>query len=194
MNRSTISPRSLFLLLALVLCVQLAVTAKPAKRSKKVPSRSAVQKTTQKKAVLRKGKAAPAEVAAAPRRVKHGIRSRRAMIAGGTEGFIAGGPWLAPTFADSTAGDNVDGEDIVVRRAAVDALGAFNGSVVVADTDTGRILTIVNQKLAFQTGFQPCSTIKLVTALAGLNEGVIDGTSPMRLYGRSTLTLTTALA
>jgi len=111
-----------------------------------------------------------------------------------TTGFIAGGPWLAPTFADSTTGDNVDGEDINVRRAAVDALGAFNGSVVVADTDTGRILTIVNQKLAFQTGFQPCSTIKLVTALAGLNEGVIDGNSAMRLYGRSTLTLTTALA
>ena len=42
----------------------------------------------------------------------------------------------------------------------------MNGSVVVADPNTGRVLTIVNQKLAFQPGYTPCSTIKLVTALA----------------------------
>src|SRR2546426_1045979 len=71
-------------------------------------------------------------------------------------------PWTEPTFADSTAGDLVDGEDLVVRRAAVQALGPFNGTVVVADPSTGRILTIVNQKLAYKSGFQPCSTIKLV--------------------------------
>src|SRR5690348_4697482 len=28
-------------------------------------------------------------------------------------------PWNVPTFADSTAGDSVDGEDLMVRRAAV---------------------------------------------------------------------------
>src|SRR5579862_2832867 len=27
-------------------------------------------------------------------------------------------PWRSPTYADSTEGDNVDGEDLVVRRAA----------------------------------------------------------------------------
>jgi len=53
---------------------------------------------------------------------------------------IAGGPWTEPTYADSTVGDNVDGEDLDVRRAAVDALGSFNGSVVVADPASGRIL------------------------------------------------------
>ena len=80
-------------------------------------------------------------------------------------------PWNVPTFADSTEGDSVDGEDLMVRRAAVEALGPYNGLVVV-DPNTGRILTIVNQKLAFQGGFEPCSTIKIVAALAGLNEGI----------------------
>src|SRR5579859_1548024 len=57
-------------------------------------------------------------------------------------------PWTTPTFADSTQGDSVDGEDLMVRRAAVAALGPHNGSIVVADPNSGRILTIVNQKLA----------------------------------------------
>src|SRR6185369_10010894 len=96
---------------------------------------------------------------------------------------VSSGPWKEPTFADSTVGDKIDGEDLVVRRAAVDALGPYNGTVVVADPSTGRILTIVNQKLAFKSGFQPCSTIKIVAALAGLSEGIIDRNTSMRLYG-----------
>src|SRR5712664_3159527 len=63
--------------------------------------------------------------------------------------------WDEPTYADSTVGDNVDGEDLDVRRAAVESLGPLNGSVVVADPGTGRILAMVNQKLALGDGFQP---------------------------------------
>jgi len=81
---------------------------------------------------------------------------------------VSGGPWRSPTYADSTLNDNVDGEDLEIRRAAVEALGPYNGSVVVVDPTTGRILTIVNQHLALQGGFIPCSTIKLVAALAAL--------------------------
>jgi penicillin-binding protein 2 len=103
-------------------------------------------------------------------------------------------PWLEPTFADSTAGDLVDGEDIVVRRAAAQALGPFNGTVVVVDPQSGRILSIVNQKLAYKSGFQPCSTIKLVAALAGLNEGIIDQESLLQTGTRRSLTLTEAIA
>jgi len=112
----------------------------------------------------------------------------------GGPSLIAGGPWLEPTFADSTAGDRVDGEDLAVRRAAVDALGGLNGSVVVADTATGRILTIVNQKVAFSAGYQPCSTVKVYAALAGLSEGIIDSNSQEPIYGRAHMNLTTALA
>ena len=103
-------------------------------------------------------------------------------------------PWTSPTFADSTEGDSVDGEDLVVRRAAVAALGTYNGSVVVVEPKTGRILTIVNQKLAYQSGFQPCSTIKIVAALAGLNEGVIDESTKLRITKRHAIDLTEAIA
>jgi len=87
---------------------------------------------------------------------------------------IADGPWKEPTFADSTEGDDIDGEDLAIRRAAVEALGPYNGSVVVVDPNTGRILSMVNQKLALGAGFQPCSTIKVSVALAGLNEKAIQ--------------------
>ena len=77
--------------------------------------------------------------------------------------------WTEPTYADATAGDAIQGEDSVIRRAAVEALGPYNGTVVVADPSNGRILTVLNQKLALKSGFQPCSTIKLVAALAALS-------------------------
>lgn len=103
-------------------------------------------------------------------------------------------PYTTPTFADSTIGDNVDGEDLVVRRAAVEALGNYNGSVVVADPTSGRILTMVNQKLALTGAYTPCSTIKLVSGLAGLSEGYIERETVVRLNRWESMTLTTALA
>ena len=103
-------------------------------------------------------------------------------------------PWTSPTFADSTSSDSVDGEDLMVRRAAVQALGPYNGSVVVVDPYTGRILTMVNQKLALSAGFEPCSTIKIVASLAGLTEGVIDPDTSIRIARRTTIGLTQALA
>lgn len=102
--------------------------------------------------------------------------------------------WTEPTYADSTAGDNVDGEDLAVRRAAAEALGPFNGSVVVADPNTGRVLTMVNQKVALSSGFQPCSTIKVAVALAALEEKLVERTTKLHLYGRTSIALTDALA
>jgi cell division protein FtsI/penicillin-binding protein 2 len=107
---------------------------------------------------------------------------------------VSRSPWTEPTYADSTAGDNVDGEDLAVRRAAVEALGPFNGSVVVVDPSSGRILTMVNQKLALGTGFQPCSTIKVAVALAALQEKLVDRSTKIRLYGRAKMAMTEALA
>jgi penicillin-binding protein 2 len=102
--------------------------------------------------------------------------------------------WDEPTYKDSTASDKVDGEDLSVRKAAVDALGPLNGSVVVADPATGRILTIVNQPLALGGGFQPCSTIKVSVALAALREGLVEHTSPAHFYSKRSADLTDALA
>lgn len=112
----------------------------------------------------------------------------------GRKGTVSGGPWKEPTFADSTLGDDVSGEDLTIRQAAVNALGPYNGSVVVVDPKTGRIMSIVNQRLALGSGFQPCSTIKLVCALAGLHEGVVERETPVRLGRRSSMDLTQALA
>ncbi len=103
-------------------------------------------------------------------------------------------PWDTPTFADSTYGDVVDGEDLAIRRAAVQALGPYNGSVVVVDPTTGRVMTMVNQKLALTGAYQPCSTIKLVAGLAGLSEGIIERETRLRLSRRESINLTTALA
>jgi penicillin-binding protein 2 len=103
-------------------------------------------------------------------------------------------PWTEPTFGDSTAGDLIDGEDLVVRRAAVQALGPFNGSIVVADPTSGRVLSIVNQKLAYKDGFEPCSTAKLVASLAGLSEGIINPATLLQAGTRRGMTLTDAIA
>ncbi len=103
-------------------------------------------------------------------------------------------PWSAPTYADSTAGDVIDGEDLVVRQAAVEALGPYNGSVVSVDPFTGRILTMVNQRVALKSGFQPCSTIKLPVAIGALVEGLIDRSTLVRTATGKRLNLTEALA
>jgi beta-lactamase class D len=102
-------------------------------------------------------------------------------------------PWDEPTYKDSTQGDSVDGEDLDVRRAAVEALGPYNGAIIVADPHTGRILTMVNQRLALSGGFQPCSTIKVSVALAALHEGLIKQNALVHLT-RNRMDLTEAIA
>jgi len=80
----------------------------------------------------------------------------------------------ASSFADNlTLGDVVEGEDPVVRAAAIEALGNMNGTAIAIDPSTGRILAMVNQKLALSRGAEPCSTIKLTVALAALEEGIV---------------------
>ena len=71
------------------------------------------------------------------------------------------------------AKDDLTGEDPEVRRVAVQALGNHAGTVVVMDPMTGRIYSVVNQEWGLRRGFKPCSTIKLVTGVAGLSENVI---------------------
>src|ERR1039457_1355219 len=101
----------------------------------------------------------------------------------------------ASSFADDQVdGDITTGEDPIVRAAAIEALGNMNGTVVAIDPDSGRILAMVNQKLALSAGAQPCSTIKVAVALAALSENVItkDTEIPLGKYWR--MDLTTALA
>jgi penicillin-binding protein 2 len=93
------------------------------------------------------------------------------------------------------AKDDTTGEDLEVRRAAVAALGHRAGTVVVMDPKTGRVYTVVNQEWALRKGFKPCSTIKLMTGLAGLTEKVIDPVQTVSVSDRRySIDLTDALA
>ena len=91
--------------------------------------------------------------------------------------------------------DETTGEDQSVRRAALDALGDRAGTVVVMNPKTGQVYTVVNQDWGLRRGFKPCSTIKLVTGLAGLNEHVIDPVQTVNIGTSSfSLDLTDSLA
>jgi beta-lactamase class D len=96
--------------------------------------------------------------------------------------------------SDVTAGDVAEGEDPAVRAAAIDALGNMNGTVVAIDPMSGRILTMVNQKMALAEGAEPCSTIKLSVALAALSENIVTKDTKISLSKRVSLNLTEALA
>src|SRR5271154_1458066 len=96
--------------------------------------------------------------------------------------------------SDITEGDVTAGEDPVVRQAAIDALGNMNGTVVAIEPTSGRVLAMVNQRLALSRGAQPCSTIKVSVALAALSEGLITKETEVGLGGSYHMNLTNALA
>jgi membrane carboxypeptidase/penicillin-binding protein len=90
-------------------------------------------------------------------------------------------------------GDVTAGEDPTIRAAAIDALGNMNGTAVVINPANGRILAMVNQKLALSPGAEPCSTIKLSVGLAALSEGLVTRDTPVNLGGFR-MNMTEALA
>ena len=95
---------------------------------------------------------------------------------------------------DPTIGDIATNDDPIVRAAAVEALGRYNGSVVAVEPNTGRILTVVNQKMAYSDGAIPCSTIKPTIALAALEESVITRDTMLKVGRRKYMNLTDAMA
>jgi penicillin-binding protein 2 len=134
---------------------------------------------------------------AAERRRQYEEARRRAEIA--RQAAIARQRAIDQGLRDETAAnilkDEVTGEDQEVRRAAVAALGNHAGSVVVMDPKTGRIFTVVNQEWALRKGYKPCSTIKLVTGLAGLSEKVIDPAQTVNIsFQKFRIDLTDSLA
>ncbi|MGH9565065.1 MAG: penicillin-binding transpeptidase domain-containing protein, partial [Candidatus Angelobacter sp.] len=149
-------------------------------------------------AVSRSGHAKPGHSMArrAPAKVEHkavvrhaSIRHKRARRHHYVERFTA-----SSYASDVTEGDVTAGEDPIVRQAAIDALGNMNGTVVAINPTDGRILAMVNQKLALSQGAEPCSTIKIAVALAALSEGVVTRETPVQLGPHFRMTLTQALA
>jgi penicillin-binding protein 2 len=105
--------------------------------------------------------------------------------------------FTASSFADIdnlTLGDVTDGEDPIVRASLIAALGNMNGTALAIDPNSGRILAMVNQKLALSPGAEPCSTIKLSVALAALDEGIVTRDTPVNLGGGYKVDMTYALA
>src|SRR5271154_4266145 len=96
--------------------------------------------------------------------------------------------------ADPAKDDITQYDDPEIRAIAVDALGHEKGSVVAMDPTTGRILTVVNQKMAFSSALEPCSTIKPFVAIAGLEEGVITRDTMIQVAKRRYVDLTEAMA
>ena len=140
------------------------------KSSKKEPKKSAESKAEAKKAAAEKRRIEAERRAAALAEARRREQARREAIAR----RLAFERGLRTETVANIAKDQTDGEDLAIRSAAINALGSHAGSVVVMEAQTGKVLTVVNQDWAVRSTIRPCSTIKLVTAAAGLNEGVIS--------------------
>lgn len=129
------------------------------------------------------------------RRVSYRTSRRRVVYRRAVYHRLVWSPWSVSSFSDDPAlGDDATGDVAAIRAAAEKALGHWNGSIIVVDPNNGRILTMVNQKLATARGYIPCSTVKPMVALAGLDQGVINlDTKLMGMFGRR-VDLTEALA
>jgi penicillin-binding protein 2 len=141
--------------------------------------RSAVRKST---ASVKSG--STGNGAASIRRTRLGVRRRHYY-----ERFTASSFAQGDIFGE----DITAGEDPIVRQAAIDALAGMNGTAVVIDPANGRILAMVNQKLALSPGAEPCSTIKLTVAMAALSEGLVTRDTMVQLPGFR-MNMTQALA
>jgi penicillin-binding protein 2 len=187
------------LLAGVVLCLVVfggaslsATTTKHHRASRAKVSATTKTHTTSSHKAAASGKAHVAGVHGTVRTTAHGRRGRRVLAVRRTRYMEH---FSASSYADNlTLGDVTEGEDPVVRQAAIEALGNMNGTAIAINPSNGRILAMVNQKLALSRGAEPCSTIKLTVALAALEEGIVRRDTPVNLGGGYHLTLTEALA
>ncbi len=187
--RRTVKAGVLLLWMLLFCAGGFAATVSSHRYSRAKKEKIAENASAQKHIVRARHSRAGAAVAAAPRpaakrRTAMRVSQRRYVERFHTSSFAE----------DQGSGDVTGGEDPTVRAAAIDALGNMNGTVVSIDPESGRILAMVNQKLALAQGAQPCSTFKVAVALAALNENIIKKETPVRLGGGWQVNLTEALA
>jgi penicillin-binding protein 2 len=193
-NQMFTGKRLLRLLLALGACLPLAGMSWAAHISTSTSTSASAHPQTKSKTPPRK----ISETQRTRRRMRHLARSRSANlthVSVSTRRRRSYERFYMSSFAEGiAAGDLTAGEDPVVRQAALDALGNMNGTVVAIEPTSGRVLAMVNQKLALSSGAQPCSTIKLSVALAALSEGLVSKETEVALGGRSRMNLTMAIA
>jgi membrane peptidoglycan carboxypeptidase len=156
-------------------------------------ARPAAKSASSHAAAAHEAAKAPAQTAHLTTRGRGRASARRAALTTGRHRFAE--RFTTSSFAsrDAFAGDVTAGEDPVVRQAAIDALGGMNGTALVINPANGRILAMVNQKLALSPGAEPCSTIKITVAMAALSEGLVTRDTQVKLAGFR-MNMTEALA
>jgi SpoIID/LytB domain protein len=96
--------------------------------------------------------------------------------------------WKAEDKSHVQAGEiGTDAEvDVELERAAREALGSEDGTIIVMDPQTGRLRAVVNEQVAFTEAYAPGSAIKPFTALAALRLHLIDDRTRQLCHTRYT--------
>jgi SpoIID/LytB domain protein len=90
------------------------------------------------------------------------------------------------SYARAGAASPDDEVDLQLERAAREALGSEDGTIIVMDPQNGRLRAVVNPQAAFTEGYAPGSAIKPFTALSALRLNLIDGRTRQLCHTRYT--------
>ncbi|MBL8206401.1 MAG: penicillin-binding protein [Blastocatellia bacterium] len=169
-------------------------SSRSGKKGKVVPSGPSLQELAKRERRGKLSKAEKRQLASARAEARRREAARLAAIRAARERAIrAHESALKNLAANNIQNDDTNGEDPIVRQAAIEALGGKAGTVVVMDATNGRIYSIVNQKMALASPVKPCSTVKPIVSLAALQENVFDPNTEVSFRGGS-MTLTDAVA
>jgi Penicillin binding protein transpeptidase domain len=132
----------------------------------------------EKKRIDKKGN--PKSTVAIPAKRQQIIKKSSQTFEPNLSNFNRNDELLRAEAVSNIAQDDFENEDLEVRRIAIESLGNHAGTIVVLEPNSGRILTMLNQNWAFRKSFKPCSTVKLISAIAGLKSNAIDDEGKIR--------------
>src|SRR4030095_6553779 len=90
---------------------------------------------------------------------------------------------ISATYSQSDVNEQLDQR---LARAAASALQNQEGTIIVIDPQTGRVITVVNSTMAFENAFAPGSTLKPFAALAAMRSGLIKSTARTQCHAKYT--------
>jgi beta-lactamase class D len=169
-------------------------TARSSRRTRNSRSLAAINDREARTLLRKRGKLTRAERKRLSSYRSSRRRRARALYLARLRAIRARDAALRNIAASNILKDNSTGEDLEIRRAAVEALEGRSGTVVVMDPNNGRIYSVVNQQMAMGSPVKPCSTVKLIVGLAALHEGVFDPNQDVQVSSRRSMNLTDAMA